>query len=576
VPEWQPLLIAALGWLLVVAVVGAASSATHLVVTRHADRIRAGLAAYPEAAALAFFTAMAIAHTWPLAANPAGFSRNDNGDALLNEWALAWFAHQAPRNPLQLFEANIFYPEPHTLAYSEAMIVQSALAAPILWLGGSPVLAFNLMLIGGFALTGWAVWYVMRRWTGDWGAALIAGLLFGFNAHTLTRMPHLQAQHVEFLPLALLAFDALLRQPGLRNALRLALWFTLQALASIYLLVFSAFALVAAALARPQWYTSRPVFRRVAPQLAVAAAASGAALLPYLLPYWLLSRDRYFTRSLKDTALYSATWTDYLAAPGRLHFDWWSAQFWTGDGLFPGVVALALAGIALLSGVAFRDGRARMCLVAAAVGMYFSFGVRAPGYATLYELLPMLQAIRAPVRFGQVTLLGVAVLAGFGMIELRRRLPARTWTPVAAALLGIVTLETRVAPLAFTPFNGVRSIYSRVRHIPDAVVVELPLPGAVHLNAQAVLNSTAHFQPMLNGYSGFAPRSYYEHVEQLDSFPDAESMTALRSLGVTHAFVHTVSFTTEQIKWLERNGGVQPLAVEETVRLYALAPADLQ
>ena len=36
--------------------------------------------------------------------------RNDNGDAQLNEWILAWVAHQLPRAPAHLFDANIFYP----------------------------------------------------------------------------------------------------------------------------------------------------------------------------------------------------------------------------------------------------------------------------------------------------------------------------------------------------------------------------------------------------------------------------------------------------------------------------------
>ena len=53
---------------------------------------------------------LAIVHTWPLALNLAHLSRNDNGDAQLNEWILAWVAHQLPRDPIHLFEANIFYP----------------------------------------------------------------------------------------------------------------------------------------------------------------------------------------------------------------------------------------------------------------------------------------------------------------------------------------------------------------------------------------------------------------------------------------------------------------------------------
>ena len=43
-------------------------------------------------------------------------SLNWNGDVMLNEWIVAWVQHQLPRDPLNLFRANIFYPAPDSLA----------------------------------------------------------------------------------------------------------------------------------------------------------------------------------------------------------------------------------------------------------------------------------------------------------------------------------------------------------------------------------------------------------------------------------------------------------------------------
>jgi len=105
---------------------------------------------------LVLFVALAVAHTWPLATNPAHLSRNDNADTVLNEWTLAWNAHTLPRHPLTLFDGNMFYPERLTVAYSETLLVQSVMAAPMLWLGASPVLAYNIVLLAGFAITGFA------------------------------------------------------------------------------------------------------------------------------------------------------------------------------------------------------------------------------------------------------------------------------------------------------------------------------------------------------------------------------------------------------------------------------------
>jgi hypothetical protein len=54
------------------------------------------------AGALVAGLALAVLHTWPLAAGPGTLSRHDNADAMLNEWIVAWVAHQVPRAPLHL------------------------------------------------------------------------------------------------------------------------------------------------------------------------------------------------------------------------------------------------------------------------------------------------------------------------------------------------------------------------------------------------------------------------------------------------------------------------------------------
>ena len=210
------LLLRAVGWLwapltiLMVAVAGRVAYQHDYWPRRAPDLRHPGLQPRRAGLALALFVLLTIVQTWPLATSPARLSRNDNADTMLNEWTLAWIAHQLPRHPLQLFDGNMLYPEPNSVALSETLFVQSLLAAPILWLGGSPVLAYNLVLLAGFALTAWAMCLVVARWTGDFPAGLAAGAMMAFNAHTITRLPHLQAQHAEFLPLALLALDALL------------------------------------------------------------------------------------------------------------------------------------------------------------------------------------------------------------------------------------------------------------------------------------------------------------------------------------------------------------------------------
>lgn len=519
---------------------------------------------------LMFFVVLAVAHTWPMARDPGGLSRNDNGDTVLNEWIVAWVAHQVTSDPWRLFDANIFYPEPNTLAYSESMIVQSLIGAPILWLGGSPVLTYNLLVIGGFALTGFSMCLVMRQWTGSWTAGLVAGCLYSFNAHSLTRIPHLQALHVEFLPPALLVLDRLLRQPTTRRVVSLAGWFVLQALTSVHLFVFSAFALGGAAVVRRELWTGTSR-RRVVLALGGALALSALLMLPFLIPYQRVSEAQHFRRSLEVINEHAATAADYLSTASRLHYPLWSHRFFVGTALFPGVLALALAGMAVANGVAMRNPRARMFVAIAVTGVVLSFGPKLPGYSLLYHALPPLQAIRAVVRFGYLGIVGVAGLAGFGVLAVRHWTAPERWPMVAAVLVAIAALESYAAPLGLEPFDGIPSIY-RTLADSKAVVVELPFydSRAASFHAPYMLNSTAHWRPLLNGYSGFQPASFTRYYEALKQFPDARSFAELHDLGVTHVFVHTDRMSAENLEAIRHDPRLELRGTEGSIELFEL------
>ncbi len=127
-------------------------------------------------AVLGLFVLLAVVHTWPLAARPDVHSRVDNGDYSLNVWAVDWVARTLPTDPAHLFDANIFHPARLTLAYSEPLILQGALAIPAVWLGVPPVLTYNLLIIAGLALSGWAFALLVHRDTGSWTAGIVAGV----------------------------------------------------------------------------------------------------------------------------------------------------------------------------------------------------------------------------------------------------------------------------------------------------------------------------------------------------------------------------------------------------------------
>jgi hypothetical protein len=490
------------------------------------------------------FGVLAGLHTWPLISDAAHWSRIDSGDGALNMWAVAWVAHQLCSDPLSVFDANIFYPERLTLAYSESMLVQGAMAIPVVALGGSAVLAYNLVLLAGLALSGWAFCLLTWRWTGSWSAGVVAGSLAAFNAHSLVHFTHLQLQHVEFVALMLFALDRFLQSRRAGHAALLAAGFVLQGLTSIYLLVFSVWMLIFAVAARAREVLAAGARATLVP----LAAAGGAALLvmgPYLYAYGKLHQITGWTRAADEQL--SATWKNYFATGARFHFDLWSYRF-TGEVTsytFPGLVALLLVGVALADKENRHNRRLAMCVITALGCVVVSFAGRFPGYAVLHGAVPLFQAVRVPAHLGHIVLLLLAIVAGFGVASIDGRWKHRqTWPLAMAALVVLVNLEALRAPVDWVHFDRVPDVYAAIRDEPRAVVAELPfpIPSQWFLNGPYMVNSTGHWRPMLNGYSGFRPPSYERSYASVREFPADQSLIALHHLGVTHVIVHKQAY----------------------------------
>jgi hypothetical protein len=500
------------------------------------------------AAALALFFLLAVAHTWPLASQPSRLSLNHNADAQQVAWTLAWIARTLPTDPYRLFDTNIFAPETGTLAYSDPMMLPALAGAPVWWLGGSAVLTFNVALLLGLTFTGWCGWLLARRWTGSDGAAAVAGALVAFNAHTLTRLPHIVAAYLGTVVLALYFADRLVvDHRDRRAAVGLALATTLTAITSLYGLALAGVGVALSLMVAGLW-------RRWHSVLTVSVASLGGVLLalPILWPYAELASTGA-RRPIESVAQFSATLSGYLATPGRIHSGW-SGEFYTKDVsvFFAGFTALALAalGLAFSSGQASRPRRT-LAVALAIVGVVLSLGPATSVFRVAYEWLVPLQGLRAAARFGYLYLIAVAMLAAYGLVWIEHRWsPPRTRRVVAAVAVALVTAEAWTAPIQTTAFEGVPPIYRQLATMPEPVLLaEIPFwpPEVAHRNAEYELHSTVHWRPLANGASGLTPLSYRRRADPLWYFPDRRAFDAITREGITHVMVHREHFAPHEV-----------------------------
>jgi hypothetical protein len=267
---------------------------------------------------------------------------------------------------------------------------------------------------------------------------------------------------------------------------------------------------------------------------------------PLYLQYRQAAVEQQMRRPVESVYQFSATLDGYIASYSRFHHWLWNAgaprEF--PDAYFPGVIVLGLAGIGIAAAFKSTGSRTRVITMVGlcVVGMLLSLGTRTRIYGWLYEYVPLISSLRAAGRFGILFLLGTGVIGGFGLAWVRSLVrPGVLRAAATAALLVAVNLEQLRAPLTFTPFRDIPGVYALLADAPDPVVlVEAPFhrPETVFLNGEYVFNSTAHWRPLMNGYSGYTPGTYREYVKRFWDFPDPKAVEAMRAAGATHLMLH--------------------------------------
>jgi hypothetical protein len=615
--------------------------------------------------------------TWPLA---AGLTRDipwDLGDSLLNAWILAWDSDRllrvlsgdlfALRN---FWNANIFYPEPLTLAYSEHLFAQAVQILPVYALTGNIILSYNLLFLSTFALSGLGMFLFVREITGSARAGLAAGLIYAFAPYRVLQFSHLQVISSQWMPFVLYGLRRYFVTRRTSALIGAGAALVAQNLSNGYFLLFFAPFALAYALyeiaTRNLWADAR-----VWGALSATAIAVTALTLPFLFPYLELRRLGFGPRTLNEVKAFSADVFSYWTSPGE---SWlWGSLIRAypkaeGD-LFLSLGALMLGGLGAAASIspAWASARTRplagsrasitivwivaaaaavfslfvlliitgngfsrigpfpisvrnlwrnvrvlavilgllilvsprvrafarqwigsigaFVLIAATAAFLMSLGpeIRSGGrligevgpYYFFYWHVPGFDGLRVPARFAMLVVLFLSIGAGLGAATLERRF--RRGGAVALLLAAFAIVEAFAAPIVVngtvaegryaTPparvYTGeqVPGVYRFLRSLPTpgTVLVEFPL-GEWAYEVRYVFYSTAHWHPLLNGYSGHFPLSYSmnaTHLRHPLAYPDASWETLMRS-GATHAVVHGSYYLDDEGerigKWLVEKG----------------------
>ena len=521
-------------------------------------------------------TALAVTLTYPVAFTIDRIGRVNTDDGRWSIWVVSWVAHALTTTPLRVYDANIFYPHRYTLAYSEANLGAGALGVPVWLATKNPYTTHNVVFLAAFVLAFAGAYYLTRYLSGSRHAASLAGVLFAFCPFMFARTAHVQLLFIGGLPWCMLAFHRLVDRPTVTRSVALGLLLWATALTCAY---YGIFAGLMIGLGTIVYAVSRSLWRSPDYWVAIALAAfvSVVLALPFFLPYLYVQETGGFVRTLDDARQYAANIGAWGASSAWAHRWWLPALGTHNEVLFPGLLTLGLgiAGAALLLR-RVRD-TAALYLSFAIIAFWSSFGPDAGLYRVLYETIPIFSFLRAPARMGVLVTLSLVVFASVAVAHLLTRV--RRPLLVTALLATVAIAELTTAPLSqFREAAPVSPVYRLLATLPHGAVAEFPYWYERHdfpRHAYYMLNSTAHWQPLVNGYSDHIPSDFRDSVVLLSSFPTRASFSILDKAGARYVVFHLDMYDTRlRGRLMERldtySAYLRPLAKEGSVWLYEI------
>jgi hypothetical protein len=148
----------------------------------------------------------------------------------------------------------------------------------------------------------------------------------------------------------------------------------------------------------------------------------------------------------------------------------------------------------------------------------------------------------------------------------------------AAVALAFVAAAELLVPLRLPEAPRVDAVYRALARLPRGAVIEMPFyypEVGLFQHAKYMLASTAHWMPLVNGYSDYIPPDFIEHVLTLAPFPSRDAFKVLEPNRVRYAVFHMYGYNTQnrndvlaRLKQFEPY--LRPLYFSEDTRLYEI------
>jgi len=514
------------------------------VVSRFADNLLAWLRR--DWLALLLFGVAVIVMTYPLAFRLGEGLPSSGKDIFTSLWQVWWLGEVVENGHSANFTPYLFHPNGMDVTFQARRWAALGVWLP-LWSLLGDIAGYNVSILLGLLASAYTAYLLIHYLTDNREAAWVGGAFYAFYpSHVVRVMAQPNTGSIQWIPLFTLALVAALdrvagergsRRPlsrqGLGAMVLTGLALSLNAYISIkpwlQAVLLGALYVPLAALANG-WWRHRSFWQG----LGVMAVCSGVLILPVVAP---LVVDSAIGDAVSSVAPRPSKWfsgIDLLAlikaspdlplfmprSLARLQEVPFS-EWYKGNIFYVGLASLAMAVAGLLDFNSRQRRRPAVWLAMALLFWGLSLGVvlrindvRYREAWTPYQSvvnIPFFAVARTPHRFTLGFSLPWAVLVGYGVDHVRRRLDARRWLGygVTGILAVLMLFELAEVPISLHP-PRVSPAYEMLRDSgAEGAVIDLPIGNA----KEYMYFQTIHQRPILEGKIARMPGDAYDYVD---------------------------------------------------------------
>ena len=527
-----------------------------------------------------FFVIATCIMLWPVVIHMGSLVVGSLGDNYYYVWLMGWFdkaLFQLHINPL--FVPFHHYPEGWQLAYTEISLSNVLMGLPFTVLFG-PTVAYNMVLILSFVLSGWFMYLWVLDMSGNQMAGFVAGMIFAFSSYRMAHLfGHLPLMGTQWIVLHYWGLYRIVVQRRVTVGSVLAAGFgiglaSLSSMYYLYMTLIVSFLFVILFVIFVNWHAirSRPFWMGLFASGLVALPLVLLAVLPYLQIAGLGDANH---RLVEDVDVFSASLNDFFV-PAPVHFIWgnwilthYSGVMWIERYLYLGfmTILLMLAAIVLVFRQKAISRRVFLCVLALigssillALGTTLHWMgkpvvlnplpdflkhwyitsqglIPLPNYF-MFRFLPFYNGMRAWDRYGIYAILFSSMAAGVGFILITKYIKKRVFVySLFIACIVFTGIDFQLA-LEVIPVQP-RQVDTWLASQPDdGSVVEFPI--ILSSSSDYVYGSMIHHKPLFGMFYGaYLPGDYKDILPALQQFPNEESVSILRQGDVKYILVDT-------------------------------------